>query len=211
MIRRLRDDEPIPAGQPRRYVNKCHGYVVLRWKTGTRQYVEMLEHRYVAGRTTPHVHHINRNRQDNRPENLRPVTPLEHGAEHSVVDWVEAADLYAEGWHLKRLADRYCVHYVGLLRGLRKRGVKMRSAAEGKRAARGVDLDRLKQLWSEGLSERAIARALGQSRIVIRDRREQLGLTPRRPGRPTKRELSAWHAYLNGDRPMEFKAPKDVR
>lgn len=71
MIRSLKAGDPIPPGEPRRYLSS-HGYVRLRWKVGKRRYVEVYEHRVVDGVVTdaPQVHHHNRVKHDNRPENL---------------------------------------------------------------------------------------------------------------------------------------------
>lgn len=134
-IRRLRDDEPIPSAVPKRC--KARGYIVLRWKVGVRSYVEILEHRYVAGRHMPHVHHKNHDKTDNSPDNLQPLTTLDHGAEHATVNFAEAAELYVNGWSLPRLARRYGVGSGNVLRGLRKRGVKMRTVAESWVVRRG--------------------------------------------------------------------------
>lgn len=128
-LRRLRDDEPVPNSQPRRFKTR-DGYWLLRWKVGVKSYVEALEHRVVAGRELPHVHHKNRQRDDNRPENLQPITPLDHGAEHALVNFSEAAQLYIEGWSLPRLARRYGVGNVTVMRGLKRRGVQMRTVKE---------------------------------------------------------------------------------
>lgn len=128
-MRRLRDDEPLPTGTPRRFRTR-DGYWLVRWKVGTRSYVEALEHRMLTGRQTPVVHHKNRHRDDNRPENLQPVTSLEHGAQHSRINLQEAVALYAAGWSLPTLARRYVVHDATVLRFLRRRGVVLRTLTE---------------------------------------------------------------------------------
>ena len=65
--RRLRAGEPLPDGEPKR-TPTSDGYVLLRWKIGKYQYVEVLEHRAVAGVVTDdHVHHRNHKRDDNHP------------------------------------------------------------------------------------------------------------------------------------------------
>jgi hypothetical protein len=128
-IRRLSDRESLPAGTPSRY-KAANGYIVLRWKVGIRSYVEALEHRVVAGRAAPHVHHKNRKRDDNDKENLAPLTSLDHGAAHSRIDFNEASRLYHEGWSLSLLAVRYGVGNVTVLRFLKRRGVKMRTLSE---------------------------------------------------------------------------------
>ena len=128
-IRRLRDDEPVPEGQPRRYID-AHGYVILRWKVGVRTYLEALEHRVVAGRQMPHVHHVNGDQTDNRPENLRPMTASEHLMEHATIDYVEAARLYQSGRSLPDLGRHFGIDHVAIMRGLKKRGIKMRTIRE---------------------------------------------------------------------------------
>ena len=124
--RRLRDDEPIPTGEPGRY-RLSTGYIVLRWKVGVRSYVELLEHRYVTGRVSQEVHHINGVKDDNRPENLKPVTTLEHGAEHAKWDIDEACERYRQGWSLCDIQRHYRVGTVQAMRALELRGVAMRT------------------------------------------------------------------------------------
>lgn len=128
-IRRLSDEEPLPCGKPRRYTT-VDGYKILRWKIGLKTYVEALEHRVITGRSSPHVHHKNGRRDDNAKGNLVPLTPLEHGAEHSTVDFNEAVELYSSGWSLPQLAQRYGVHNTSVMRGLKRRGVAMRTIAQ---------------------------------------------------------------------------------
>lgn len=103
---------------------------MLRWKVGVRQYVEAFEHRIVTGRVSPEVHHINGVKTDNRPENLMPVTTLEHGAEHAKWNIEEACERYRAGWSLCALSRDYGVNTTQVLRSLRKRGVRMRTMKE---------------------------------------------------------------------------------
>jgi hypothetical protein len=80
-IRTLRADEPVPAQEPSRYLDG-RGYVRLRWLVGTDEYVEEYEHRIVMGRPDGDVHHLNEDKADNRPENLRVLSKSEHAAHH---------------------------------------------------------------------------------------------------------------------------------
>lgn len=128
-IRQLRIGDAIPLGVPARYPSK-RGYVRLRWKVGVYEYVEVYEHRIVAGLVSRHVHHKNEDKSDNSPDNLKPVSTLEHGAEHSKIDMAEAARLYAQGWSLPQLGRRYSVGNASVMRSLKLRGVRMRTLAE---------------------------------------------------------------------------------
>jgi hypothetical protein len=81
-IRRLRDDEPVPTSEPKRY-RHSEGYVILRWLVATQTYVEAFEHRIVTGRVSEDVHHINGDKTDNRQENLMPMSRAEHARLHA--------------------------------------------------------------------------------------------------------------------------------
>lgn len=127
--RRLNADEPIPAGVPKRY-RMSDGYIVLRWKVGLSSYVEVLEHRLIAGRDAPEVHHKNRIKDDNRPENLEPLSTNAHGEAHATWPVSEACNLYRSGWSIPRLAKKYGHDTSLIMRALKRRGVQMRTAAE---------------------------------------------------------------------------------
>jgi hypothetical protein len=82
-IRALRDDEPLPMSEPKRYRND-RGYIRLRWLVSPNHNVEAYEHRVVMGRPAGmEVHHKNRVRDDNRPENLMILTPEQHALLHA--------------------------------------------------------------------------------------------------------------------------------
>lgn len=84
VIEWLGPGQKVPDCQPKRYFNKNTGYVRLRWLVGTQHYVECYEHRVVDGyvTTADEVHHSNKDRTDNRPENLRFLSSDEHQELH---------------------------------------------------------------------------------------------------------------------------------
>lgn len=152
-VRTLRPGEQVPPGAPSRYV-RPRGYVLLRWRIGVRQYVEVYEHRVIAGRVTEadHVHHLNGNRSDNRPENLLQVSTEEHAAEHWRVGhgrrdlpvlevpgmrlavarppaewWPEAARMYAAGASTYAIGIALDRDASTVYRALVKQGVSLRS------------------------------------------------------------------------------------
>lgn len=125
-IRRLQPGEPIPDGEPKRYVT-YHGYVVLRWRTSG-GFVEVHEHRLNAGMPPRHlvVHHINGDKLDNRPQNLKVMTPSHHAGLAITFDAEEAAALYRSGWTFPNLSRKYGVHQVSIMRALKNRGLQPR-------------------------------------------------------------------------------------
>lgn len=128
-VRHLAPGERVPEGEPRRY-GSSHGYVRLRWRIGVRRYVETYEHRVFDGHVTTedHVHHLNHDRSDNRPENLQQMTALEHLSHHGDAAWRNhAAELYIRGmstYQIGRLVER---NPATVYRALVKLGVRPRS------------------------------------------------------------------------------------
>jgi hypothetical protein len=131
MIRQLKPGEKLPAGSPRRYIGD-HGYVRVRWRLGPGQYVETYEHRVVDGHVTtaPHVHHRNGIRDDNRPENLEPITPAKHGAEHRTLDWDEICRLYRAGLSTNAVARQVGTDSAHIYRVLVRQGVSIRTTVD---------------------------------------------------------------------------------
>jgi hypothetical protein len=111
---------------------RSHGYVLLRWRVGPRQYVETYEHRVFNGRVTTeeHVHHVNHVRADNRAANLRPVSAAKHHLEHEDVRWHrEAAASYVAGLSTYQIGKRLCRNPATVYRALVKLGVPLRKEA----------------------------------------------------------------------------------
>lgn len=131
-IRTLKQGDPIPAGEPRRYLNDA-GYVRLRWKVGVEQYVEVYEHRLVMGMPPDdlHVHHRNRDRQDNRPENLEVLTWGEHRQRHLGEDRPEfARRRAARGGYRSRSAQEKASRAIARREKMRDRALAMRAMYE---------------------------------------------------------------------------------
>jgi len=78
VYRMLQPGEAIPSWEPKRKRDQ-QGYVVLVWRVGSYSYVMVREHRLMAQADYGmHVHHVNGQRDDNRPENLQVLSPSEH-------------------------------------------------------------------------------------------------------------------------------------
>lgn len=182
MIRQLKAGEPMPAGEPARYLSG-HGYIRLRWKVGVRSYVEVYEHRVHQGVVTDaeHVHHENHRRDDNRPENLKGLSASEHRRRHQVIDRPYAVKLYREGASTTEVARRLGTHAGNVSRILRDEGVKARRKSD---YAAQVDRPRLLQAWSRASSAREVAESIGVSVPVAYRLMCAHGLPPFPPGRP---------------------------
>jgi hypothetical protein len=120
---------PIPADEPKRYLNGF-GYVRLRWKVAPYAYVECYEHRVIDGAVVEEGlerHHINRVRDDNRPDNLATLTPEEHDGEHGCEVLDEIIRLYAQGHSTVAVGRMVGRHSSVVYRHLVAQGVPVRS------------------------------------------------------------------------------------
>lgn len=163
----------MPDGEPRRY-KAGHGYVRLRWRIGTNEYVEVYEHRVIDGVVTmaEQVHHKNHQRDDNDPANLEHLTVAEHherhpgqrkyGPYHSHDAMMKAqraerrrterreraeamAVDYRAGMSTTEIGAKYGLHCSGVSRELRAAGVVMRPKAGTKTRSTGPE-ERIRQL-----------------------------------------------------------------
>lgn len=183
-IRTLRHGDEIPTHRPRRYLN-ASGYVRLRWRLGSGEYVEAYEHRVVMGLPPDdkHVHHINHDRTDNRPQNLEILDADEHLRHHGdharTVDYEAAEKLYRQGASLPQISRRLGADTGNLSRQLRLRGVRMRTKAD---YATQVDRNLVVFLHEREVRAPYIAEHLGVSVSAVRRTIRSLGLPRLRSG-----------------------------
>lgn len=181
VIRWLREGE-VPTGEPRRYLASS-GYVRLRWRMGD-EYVECFEHRWVMGAGPgEQVHHINHDRSDNRPENLKLVTPTEHGAEHRRHDHDEVVRLYESGLSSLDIRDLLGIDPGAVSRILAAAGVPARPI---RTLRKDVDRDGIRARLRAGGRVRAIADEFGCSPELVNRERKALGLPAHKTGRPPR-------------------------
>lgn len=164
MIRTLTHGDVIPQGQPRRYQNAA-GYVRLRWLVAVDEYVEVYEHRLVAGMPDAdlHVHHLNRDRADNRRDNLLVLSAAEHGLLHARED---------RGEYDRRLAERG---------GYRSREAQTKAdRAASRRAAIHDRALRMREMYDAGSSTTEVGASFGihNSRVSVHLRRVGTSMRP---------------------------------
>lgn len=159
-IRRLVIGEAPPTSTPRRFVTQ-DGYIVLRWKIATRTYIEALEHRVLSGSpANAHVHHINGIKSDNRPENLKPLNPVEHRAEHREWDRLAARAMYEQGQTTTQIAAHFGITGGATSRGLRSVGTVMRKSGDVQRRYY-LDAELVRRLHAKGFGLERMTKHLG--------------------------------------------------
>lgn len=184
--RQLQPGERLPDGEPKRYVSGA-GYMRLRWKVAPYTYVEVYEHRVIAGVVSgEQVHHINGDKLDNRPENLQCVSNPEHRRLHRKVSPEHLIELYDSGLSVTEVGKLCGLDGAHVSRSIRRYGGASRPPGETNKIK--FDTEQIRGWMEEGLSDKAIARRLGVTDIAIKRVRTELGVPPRRPGRPARAE-----------------------
>lgn len=183
-IRRLQYGEPVPPGEPKRYYS-ASGYVRLRWRTGPDELVEVYEHRLVTNAPPGlHVHHINHVKDDNRPENLRLITPQEHGSEHRIMNDEQIRDLYLAGSSTVEVGRLLGYDTSAIWRSLERSGTPTRGLSESQRLP--LDNEAIRFLYERGVSARRIGAEFGCTNLPIHVRLKEMGVPSRPVGAPTK-------------------------
>jgi hypothetical protein len=157
------------------------------------------EHRVVAWDTfgpfdlSMEVHHKNRRKDDNRPNNLQVLTVAEHRWLHGQikrkVNVREAVALYEAGATTPALAKRYDTDQGTISRALRDAGAKMRTAAETVTAG-DPSADEVWAAVREARSAADLSATLGVTRPVMRRLMRKYGVPAFPPGAPRTRHAS---------------------
>jgi hypothetical protein len=114
---------------------------------------------------TEDVHHINRNKSDNRIENLAVLSRRDHLLEHSVLsfDAEIAESMFNEGFSFQDIGDKLNVHKNCI------RAYLIRNNVHKTRPKFGVlwDIDRAISLFNSGKSISYISREVGVSDVSV--------------------------------------------
>jgi hypothetical protein len=177
--------------------------VRFRWKVGVNSYVEVYEHRLVAGCVGgDEAHHRNGVRADNCPENLVVVTKSQHALLHAAdrrptrragrepttrrqkFDLTDAIALYNQGLSTVQIGREYGVHPSNVSRRLRAAGIELRKEAHNR-----VELDCsvVRAMFEAGAGAATIGAAFGVSAVPVTRVLKAIGL--RRPAGRVRRRM----------------------
>ena len=184
-------DVVLPSGpRPNARAVASNGYIRVKvpGHPEADKYGWAYEHRVVAHDTFGpipaghHVHHVNRDKTDNRPANLEVVNHAEHGAEHREIDRTAVVAMYRDGLTTTAIAERLGVTSGAVSRALSATGEPTRSKSDYRVQ---VDVERLIELHgTPGYRVPQIAAELGVGKAVVRRWMRELGLPPFPVGRP---------------------------
>lgn len=160
MIRTLRPGDPVPAGEPRRYLSR-DGYMRLRWLVGPDQYVEVYEHRLVAGLPEGHVHHKDHNKLNNDPANLEVLDIVEHARHHGAENSARS----------KRMCEWGGLHSQA---AYDKRQSRLRREQKHKEL-----LESIADMYQSGLKTTEIAKRIGRDNSMVSRALKTLGVQAR--------------------------------
>jgi HNH endonuclease len=168
-IRQLKPSEPRPEGEPKRYTSDKRGYVRLRWKVGPAEYVEVYEHRLIAGVPDADVHHENEDKSDNDPSNLHQLSHADHARLHMTGAPARGRVQTARRW----------TQWDGMRGQAAYDKLQRRLARE---AERKEFLQRIAAMYRGGMTVIEIAAETGKDNSTISRRLRQAGVRPRTPG-----------------------------
>ena len=137
----------------------------LRWKmTAPYTYVECYEHRIVDGKVVAREverHHLNRDRADNRPENLVSLSVHEHAQVHHHCDVLDdIVRLYGEGHSTVAVGRMVGRDNAVVYRHLVAQGVPIRNKVN---RVTDAEREQIAELFREGRSWAEVGRITGRS------------------------------------------------
>lgn len=133
VFRTLQTGERVPSHTPTRTLQDT-GYIVLRWTVSPNVVVRVLEHRVGQDGivvAAEHVHHINGDRSDNRPENLEYLDAKTHQAHHHHrIHLDEIGRLYGNGLKMREVAEELGTSIEYVCRLMAENGIESRDPAD---------------------------------------------------------------------------------
>lgn len=179
IIRQLSPGENPPAGAPRRY-RDGRGYIRLRWRVGTYQYVETYEHRLVKGVPPAVVHHQDEDKGNNDPANLQVLSRSDHGKHHAAIDAPKSKRV--SEWEGHRSQESY----------------DKAKRAQARRSERRQFVKEIASLYLSGLTTIEIGEKVGRDPANISVALKQAGVKVRPPARGEFDADAAAQMYRDG-------------
>lgn len=170
-----------PDREPDLIYTTTDGYRSYRWNP---ERIEMLEHRYINDPGPGmHVHHVEHNTVDNRPEKLEALTPSQHRRRHRTVQDAQIVALWVAGRNCTEIGDGVGLDPSNVLRRLRALGIDTSRWA----VLHKIDIadSEVLRRMDAGMNARQIAEELGVKAQWVRKvwkRNGRRGQSGRRPG-----------------------------